>query len=169
MDDILDEEIACKLEISPSSESLLEVEVQKLQGEQVVKFYGVVIGTLVDHYNNQVDFPGNPTSKPLTAISTRVFSKNECGRDVALAFVGGDPMQPVLLGIIESPYNKVKSLQVELDKKKLALSADNEIVLRCGKASITLSSSGKILLRGTYIVSRSSGLNHIKGGSVQLN
>ena len=43
------------------------------------------------------------------------------------------------------------------------------MVLRCGKASITLTQAGKILLDGTYVVSRSSGANRIKGASVQLN
>lgn len=42
-------------------------------------------------------------------------------------------------------------------------------MLRCGKASITLTRSGKIILRGTYISSRSSGVIRIKGGSVQIN
>jgi hypothetical protein len=42
-------------------------------------------------------------------------------------------------------------------------------VLRCGKASITLTSAGKVLIRGTYVLSRSSGVNKIKGGSIQLN
>ena len=46
------------------------------------------------------------------------------------------------------------------------LTADKEIELRCGKASITLTKAGKILLRGEYLLSRSSGVNRIKGGSV---
>ncbi|TIP53764.1 MAG: DUF2345 domain-containing protein, partial [Mesorhizobium sp.] len=54
-------------------------------------------------------------------------------------------------------------------EERLDLSAEREIVLRCGKASITLTRTGKIILRGTYILSRSSGPNKIKGGSIQLN
>jgi hypothetical protein len=42
-------------------------------------------------------------------------------------------------------------------------------VLRCGQASVTLTKAGKVLIRGTYVSSRSSGVNRIKGGSVQLN
>ena len=41
--------------------------------------------------------------------------------------------------------------------------------LRCGKASITLTRAGKVLIRGAYLLSRSSGVNRIKGGSVQIN
>ena len=47
--------------------------------------------------------------------------------------------------------------------------AESEIVLRCGEASITLTRAGKVLIRGTYLLSRSSGVNRIKGGSVQIN
>jgi hypothetical protein len=53
--------------------------------------------------------------------------------------------------------------------REVVLTAENEIVLRCGEASITLTRAGKILLRGSYLLSRSSGVNRIKGGSVQIN
>jgi hypothetical protein len=52
---------------------------------------------------------------------------------------------------------------------RLVLVANREIVLQVGKASITLTQAGKIILRGTYVLSRSSGVNRIKGGSVQIN
>jgi hypothetical protein len=53
--------------------------------------------------------------------------------------------------------------------ERLELMAEKEIVLRVGDASITLTRAGKIILRGTYVLSRSSGVNRIKGGSVQIN
>ena len=49
------------------------------------------------------------------------------------------------------------------------VSARDQLVLRCGKASVTLTRAGKVLIEGTYVLSRSSGVNKIKGGSVQLN
>ena len=51
----------------------------------------------------------------------------------------------------------------------MQLTAQREIVLRCGKASITLTRAGKVLIRGEYIFSRSTGVNKLKGGSIQLN
>ena len=45
----------------------------------------------------------------------------------------------------------------------------SEIELRCGKASLILTRAGKVLIRGAYLLSRSSGVNRIKGGSVQIN
>ena len=44
-----------------------------------------------------------------------------------------------------------------------------EIELKCGESSIVLTKAGKILIRGKYLLSRSSGVNRIMGGSVQVN
>lgn len=52
---------------------------------------------------------------------------------------------------------------------ELLLTANQQITIRCGESSITLTAAGKIILRGKYIVSRSSGVQRIKGGSVQIN
>ena len=52
---------------------------------------------------------------------------------------------------------------------ELVFSARRQITIRCGESSITLTAAGKIILRGKYIVSRSSGVQRIKGGSVQIN
>jgi len=43
------------------------------------------------------------------------------------------------------------------------------LVLRCGKVAITLTQAGKVLIEGTYLSSRSTEVNSIKGDSVQLN
>jgi hypothetical protein len=43
------------------------------------------------------------------------------------------------------------------------------MVLRCGKASITLTRAGKVLIQGSYVLSRSTGVNRVKGGAVQIN
>ena len=51
----------------------------------------------------------------------------------------------------------------------MLLTAKEQIVLRCGKASITLTSAGKVIVQGAYLSNRSSGVLRLKGGSVQLN
>jgi hypothetical protein len=58
---------------------------------------------------------------------------------------------------------------VKIDGRRVTFEAKEEIVLRCGKASITLTRAGKVLIRGAYLLNRSSGVNRIKGGSVQIN
>lgn len=62
-----------------------------------------------------------------------------------------------------------KEEQVVVDGKRVTIEGAEEITLKCGKASITLTKSGKILIRGTYLSNRSSGVNRILGGSVQIN
>jgi hypothetical protein len=61
----------------------------------------------------------------------------------------------------------VSELVVDGDRKQFE--ASREIVLRCGKASITLCSNGRLIIRGTYVETRSSGTNRIKGGAVLIN
>jgi len=56
--------------------------------------------------------------------------------------------------------------EVRVDGERVVFDAKKEIVLRCGKASITLTRAGKVLIRGAYLLNRSSGVNRIKGGSV---
>ena len=73
---------------------------------------------------------------------------------------------PILLGLIESAR---KGKRVVIDGEQLTVTADREIVLRCGEASITLTRAGKVIIRGAYVVSRSSGANRIKGACVQIN
>jgi hypothetical protein len=61
------------------------------------------------------------------------------------------------------------SWKIEVEGKRVVLSAADEIVLRCGKSSITLTRAGKVVIRGAYLLSRASGVNRIKGASVQIN
>jgi len=133
---------------------------------------GVVIGTLLELDvigSPRVDYPGSPAG-PLPSRSLAVLDSSKVGREVALMFEGGDPSKPIVLGVLQRPGRPdPKALQVEMDGETLVLTGRQEIVLKCGKASITLTRAGKVLLRGAYVSSRSSGVNRIKGGSVQLN
>lgn len=58
---------------------------------------------------------------------------------------------------------------MHVDGKRVVIEGQEEIVLSCGESSITLTKAGKILIRGKYLLSRSSGVNRILGGSVQVN
>jgi hypothetical protein len=144
----------------------------------------VVIGKVVGRRSSGevlVDFPENDSDKGLVARSTKIIGHNEIGRQVALMFEQGDPTKPVVLGFIKSfqgkkirgvedvGQEKHPLLRSEVDGERLVMTAEKEIVLRCGEASITLTRAGKVLIRGAYVSSRSSGVNRIKGGSVQIN
>ncbi len=96
---------------------------------------------------------------------------SDVGCEVALLFSSCSNV-PVVLGKLNAePKPLVPTFLVELDgdPQPVDLTAQDQLTLRCGKASITLTKEGKIILRGTYISSRSSGPNRIKGGSVHLN
>jgi Domain of unknown function (DUF6484) len=138
---------------------------------------GVVIGVLMGFDDNSaplVVFPGNPVEHAVPARTTASLEHDHIGAEVALMFEQGDPARPLIMGRILHPevaFNPAgnRRFQATIDDQRVELKAEQEIVLRCGKASITLTRAGKILLRGAYLFSRSTGVNKIKGGSIQLN
>lgn len=144
---------------------------------------GVVIGNLIEIAGGwpMVDFVGNPTGNPLAARSMVALADDDRGREVVLMFESGDPCKPVVLGLVQpttaarpsavvaGPAASGARLTAELDGEEVILTARERMVLRCGKASITLTRAGKVLIRGAYLLSRSSGVNRVKGGSVQIN
>ena len=136
------------------------------------RIHGVVVGTLLELDvigSPRVDYPGNPAGA-LPARTLALLDSAKVGREVALMFEAGDPLKPIVLGVLQRPGRPdPKAIQVAMDGETLVLTGKKEIVLRCGKASITLSSAGKVLLKGAYVSSRSSGVNKIKGSSVQIN
>ena len=89
------------------------------------------------------------------------------GCEVVLLFEEGNLARPLIMGVLQTP--RPEPVRTEIDGDKLVFTAEREIVLRCGEASITLTRAGKVLIRGTYVLSRSSGVNRVKGGSVQIN
>lgn len=155
----------------------------------------VVIGTYLGFDGDGrplVNWPGNASQFPAAAVTTVDFLPSDLGREVALLFAGS---QPVVIGLIRQPLDGVLKatqetdsgkpwregasvgpdrteklpIQAQVDGERVTLKAEREIILECGKSSITLTRSGKIVIRGEYIASRSSGVQRIKGGSVQLN
>jgi hypothetical protein len=157
----------------------------------------IILGTItsIDALGQpKVDFPQNPSAKALSAISTFPLKKIHLSRQVALLFNQGDLSQPIVTGLIHSPlqamldnYEEEQGAQVSktdkqielaaslkvddvcIDGKTITFEAKNEMVFRCGQSSITLTKEGKVLIRGKYLLNRSSGVNRIMGGSVQVN
>ena len=60
-------------------------------------------------------------------------------------------------------------VEADVDGKRVRIVAQDEIVLQCGEASITLRRNGRIVIKGTYIETCSEGTNRIKGGQVRIN
>jgi hypothetical protein len=133
----------------------------------------VVIGVLVGFDPAgvaEVDYPGNALGA-LPARSILPLSDAQAGREIVLLFEGGDPTRPVVMGIVQPPVATppARRVRATVDGETLTITAEKEIVLRCGEASLILTREGKIQLRGTYLLSRSSGVNRIQGGSIELN
>jgi hypothetical protein len=156
------------------------------RGSREVRPGEVIVGTLIgltDQGEPAVAHPLMSREAAQPARSTVPLTPDQVGKPVALGFENGDVSRPIILGIIwgrqeQSPKSLTvqpdgaaasRPVQVEADGERIMVSARQEIVLQCGKASITLTPAGAILLRGTYLLSRSSGVNRIQGGSVQLN
>jgi hypothetical protein len=138
---------------------------------------GVVRGVLAGLNSDgepMVDFVHNPSGTPVLASTTVPVEASDIGKEVVLVLEDGDPTRPIMLGIVLAPRARESSRdtageEAQLAGKQLGISAEQEITLTCGAASITLTRAGKILIRGKYVLSRSSGVNRIKGGSVQIN
>jgi len=136
---------------------------------------GVVIGLLVGFDGEGrplVAYPGNPIDGAVNARCTAWPNPADAGREVALLFEGGDPALPVLIGVVQRARTddiQPGAAVAQLDGQRLVLSAEREVVLQCGKASITLTREGKVLIRGSYVLSRSSGAQRIRGATVEIN
>lgn len=111
--------------------------------------------------------------KAVSARSIVPLSKEKIGEEVLVAFEAGDPRSPYIIGSLwqpeQSPEASPPPIEVKVDGEQVFIEGKKEVVLKCGKASITLTRAGKVLIRGSYILSRSSGVNRVKGGSVQIN
>jgi len=130
----------------------------------------VVIGKMIKFDQDVwVDYPGNPNPQAIRALTTVPLTQAHVGREIALLFAQGDLNQPVVMGLIHTTEPQTAPIEAQVDGERVVLSAQKEIVLKCGKASITLTQAGKVLIRGAYVLSRSSGVNRIRGGSVQMN
>ena len=145
---------------------------------QTAQQVGVVIGELIGMTNEGrtplVLYPGQPGTAALFARTVVDLHGPHIGREVVLMFEVGDPAKPIVMGVLREgegwPLDeKPNQVEVDADGERMMVTAKEQIVLRCGKASITLTRAGKVLILGSYVLSRSSGVNRIKGGSVQLN
>ncbi len=67
----------------------------------------------------------------------------------------------------ESPAAPV--FEADVDGARVRICARDEVVIACGPASITLRRNGRIVIRGTYVETRSAGTNRIRGGQVRVN
>ncbi len=118
-------------------------------------------------------------------------------RGVLLSFEDDKPHAPIITGLLQplaefgeppevwqdendeedeheaeheaSPAEGLAQTEARVDGRRVEIEAADEIVLRCGKASIVLRRNGRVVIRGTYVETRSRGVNRVKGGTVEIN
>lgn len=132
---------------------------------------GVVIGMLLGIENGRplVVFPSNPEETAIPARATVALTPADIGSEVALLFEDGDPGRPLIIGRVVEHVASDPSKQVIRDGEVVRVKAEERLELRCGKASIIMESDGRVTIRGSKLVSQSSGANLIRGGAVKLN
>jgi len=168
-------EVPCEREVDPL-DSL--VSGRAITTTSASSIGNVVVGELVGITDSGrtplVVYPGLSTSATIAARAIVDLHGAHVGRQVVLAFDGGDPGKPIVVGVVRSAGiwpldNQPGQVNVTADGERLTVTAKEELVLQCGEASITLTKAGKVLIRGSYVSSRSSGTHRIKGGSVHIN
>jgi uncharacterized protein DUF6484 len=137
---------------------------------------GVVIGTLVGCKSDGVLLVSHPSIDSTNPIDCRTvvhLTSDSVGKQVVLMFEQGDPRRPIVIGCLKDTGSAGSSspgaIAVKADGETVTITAQRQIVLQCGKASLTLTKSGKLIMRGEYISQRSVGVVRIKGGCVEIN
>jgi uncharacterized protein DUF6484 len=128
------------------------------------RFQGTMTGILVGFAAHGV---------PLIEVSGVKFHARSCspilssdiGHEVVVAFDASRAESPIVVGVIRP----TEAMEFAVDGEKIVLTGHQSITLKCGEASITLDSNGKVVIRGANVVSHASGVNRIRGGSVELN
>jgi Domain of unknown function (DUF6484) len=156
--------------------------VKKIELQESV---GTVVGRVVGWDRKLgllVDFPANPDG----AVAARTTLRLELGewveainrkREALLVFDRDDRREPILVGFLEDlpghdrqPQRAGKlELEARVDGRRVVLRGEEEIVLRCGAASITLCKDGRLIVRGTEVISHARGRNRITGGVIHIN
>lgn len=107
-----------------------------------------------------VQLPGN--ADPLTATVDGVMDPATMARAQREGV-------PLLLTATTDGLHVVGLLQPLSAPPRQEIIASEQVVLRSGAASLTLTAAGKVLLRGAYVSSWSNGVNRIVGRTVRLD
>ena len=124
-----------------------------------------------------VDFPGSthgthPARLGIALDTSAIEAAVTRRQPAVLVFENGDPLLPIVVGLIQAPLPDTAQatvVEADVDGRRVRVVGQDEIVLQCGQASVTLRRNGRIVIRGTYVETHSEGTNRIKGGQVQIN
>ena len=137
-----------------------------------------VIGTLTGFNLEEtplVSLPAVAQGEVLEARATVDLRQQDVRSEVLVLCENGDPRKPIIVGVLkpsrvpDAPAIPSDRTTLTVDDERYVVSAEREIVLRCGDASITLTRAGKVIIKGNYVMSRATGYNKIKGAAVDIN
>jgi uncharacterized protein DUF6484 len=132
-----------------------------------------------------VEVDGHTEPIPARVASTlsakQLAQAHAAGHSAIVVFERGDAALPIVVGLLapaEAPAVEVEAeetglpgqiIQADVDGKRVVLTAEDEVVFQCGKASITLRRNGRVVIRGVYVETYATGVNRLKGGQVLIN
>ena len=132
----------------------------------------------------KVDWPGNaagPTAARRVTHLTDAMAAQAArdGATALLLFENGDPALPIVVGLLPSATpildavlelpRAAEPVEARVDGTRVVLEGRDEVVLRCGKASITLRRDGQVEVRGVNVKTEARAVNRIRGGKVEIN
>ncbi len=116
--------------------------------------------------------PAHPARLLADLDAGQLGRKEMIGREVLLVHLEGDTTRPVVIGLLaplEPAAQAAAPAEIMADGQRLHIEAKREIVLKCGQGSITIREDGKIVIKGTHLLSRATKTQRIKGGRVDIN
>jgi hypothetical protein len=163
---------------SKNAEVEVLVESRVLEGARVGRVVDFIRGRVrVDYEGN----PGGPLSARVSATldDAALAAAARDNQEALLVFERADPSRPVLMALLRSEKPLLDVLLagelptedkiVRVEERRVLIQGEEEIVLQCGKASLTLRRDGKVVLRGVNLVTQAEQVNKIRGGKVQIN
>jgi hypothetical protein len=160
-----------------------KADVVELRSDHPQPVMGPLVGTVAIYERGEarVDFPGNTHGPLLARVSAALDvpaleAAAAARQEALLLFEEGDPGRPILIALLHSATPTVDLLlgrtaprDVRVDGERVSIEGKEEVVLRCGKASLTLRRDGKVILRGVNVVSQADQIHKVRGGKVQIN
>lgn len=103
-----------------------------------------------------------------TAITT--------GQAALVVFENGERDRPIITALVEDRLSapaesdgNLLAVEADSDGRRVQITAKEEIILRCGKATLSLMQNGRVVVRGAHVETHATGTNRIKGGAVRIN
>jgi uncharacterized protein involved in type VI secretion and phage assembly len=123
---------------------------------------------------------GSVVARVSAALDDAALARAARERQEALVvFEDGDPSRPVVVALLRSRTPLIDAAlagplpagekTARVDGRRVEIEGREEVVLRCGKASITLRRDGKVVVRGVNVVTQADAVQKIRGGKVEIN